>query len=419
MKGTLLGVALSLGFAAAAAAQEKTTLERLEEMEKEVRELKEKLEKKEAGEKGETKPAPKSKPKTVSTITAFDRVLSRTRVGGYFDLEFFDFRHANSRFDNHRIVVAISSWLHERLFFSTEIEYEHGDELHIEQGWLDFMIDDAINFRAGVILVPMSKLNLLHDSDFRDLTLRPITTTILVPSTWSEAGAGFHGNFYLGGLTLHYETYIFNGLTDDLRTSTGTRPARASLDSDNNSDKTYCARLEAVAWGGKFIVGAGAYRGRYDDDGRDTIFMQSADVTLAIPLAPPGGWISGPLEFRVEGAHFSADKGLNPAGAEIPRRGIGGFAQVSFHFFPPFLKDTFLGKDFENPTFTLVALWDAVELDAPHAGHDNHQRRLSFGLNYRPIEQVAFKVEYVDEDSDEIFGNFEQDGWAVSLAAGF
>ncbi|NUN50636.1 MAG: hypothetical protein HUU15_17635 [Candidatus Brocadiae bacterium] len=391
-------------------------LERLEKLEKEVRELKEALKKKDEA----PKEVAEGKDGRGAAGAVVDRVLSRTKVGGYFDLEFEDWRHANSEFDNHHLIVQVSSWLHERIFFNSEIEYEHGARVvKIEQAYLDFLIVDQINFRGGAILVPMGRLNRLHDSDLRDLTLRPLTTTLITPTTWTEVGVGFFGSFYVGSFTINWDAYVTNGLLGNLTTKEGLRPARAGLEKDNNSDKSTMARIEVVALGGKVTVGAAGYRGRFDNDGKDTVLLYGADLTVAVPLGDGGGWIPGPLELRAEAARFTADESRDAAGARSPHRGIGAFAQVSFHFFPPFLKDTFVGMGFEKPTFTLVALWDAVEIDAPDGPHDNHQRRLSFGFNFRPIEQVVFKVEYVDEDSDRMFGNFRRDGWAASIAAAF
>ena len=178
-------------------------------------------------------------------------------------------------------------------------------------------------------------------------------------------------------------------------------------------------RMEAVAFDGKVTFGVAGYRGRFDDDGKHTVFSYAADLTVAVPLGKGGGWISGPLELRIEAARFTADRTFTSGGAPTAPRGQGAFAQLSFHFFPPFLRDTFVGIGFDSPTFTLVALWDATAVQDPVTHRWNHQRRLSFGFNFRPIEQVAFKVEYVDEDSDEGWGNFQQDGVAASLAVGF
>ncbi|KAF0246400.1 MAG: hypothetical protein FD180_758 [Planctomycetota bacterium] len=400
--------------------QEKSTLERLKELEEEIGKLKEEQEKKD-GADGKAVPALEEKKdelKEHGRITALTRLINRTRIGGYFDLEFTDFREKNSTLDNHHLIIQFSSYLHERIFFNSEIEYEHAaGELGVEQAYMDFLIHDMINFRGGVVLVPVGKLNLLHDSDYRDLTLRPLTETYIIPSTWSDVGVGFFGSFFLGPVTLNYETYLVNGLREGINVKKGLRDARDVKASDNNSDKSYCLRLEAVAFDGKVTLGVAGYRGRFDDRGRHTVFSYAADLTIAVPLGSGGGWISGPLELRMEAARFTAD--LTNAGGGSSPRGAGAFVQLSFHFFPPFLKDTFLGIGFDHPTFTLVGLWDAVQIQDPVSHRWNHQRRLSVGLNFRPLEQVAFKVEYVDEDSDEIYGNFEQDGVAASIAVGF
>ena len=409
-----------LGSGAIAEEAEKTTLERLRELEKEMETLKKDLEK-EGKEPAKAEPE-KEDEKDRGRITAVTRLINRTRVGGYLDLEFTDFRHQNSTFDNHRLIVQVSSYIHERIFFNSEIEYEHAaGELKVEQAYLDFLIHDMINFRGGVVLMPLGKLNILHDSDARDLTLRPLATRYIIPTTWSDVGVGFFGSFFLGPVTLNYETYFVNGLREDINVKNGLRDSADELQKlkDNNSDKSYMARLEAVAFAGKVTFGVAGYRGRFDDDGKHTVFVYAADLTIAIPLGKGGGWISGPLELRLEAARFTADRTTTSSGTETAPRGQGAYAQLSFHFFPPFLKETFLGLGFDNPTFTLVGLWDATEVQDPVSHRWNHQRRLSVGFNFRPIEQVAFKVEYVDEDSDQIYGNFEQDGVAASIAVGF
>ncbi|MCC6738999.1 MAG: hypothetical protein IT452_08120 [Planctomycetia bacterium] len=421
MRFTIACAVLSalLGGVAGAEEKEKTPLERLRELEEQVDELKKELgeEPEKEGEKKEPED-----PKERGRINALTRLINRTRIGGYLDLEFTDFRHQNSTFDNHHLILQVSSYLHERLYFNSEIEYEHAaGELKVEQAYLDFLIHDMINFRGGVVLMPMGKLNVLHDSDGRDLTLRPLTTRYLIPTTWSETGVGFFGSFFLGPVTLNYETYIVNGLRGNVTVKNGLRDAADDVQKlkDNNSDKSYVARLEAVAFDGKVTFGVAGYRGRFDDDGKHTVFSYAADLTVAVPLGKGGGWISGPLELRIEAARFTADRTFTSGGAPTAPRGQGAFAQLSFHFFPPFLRDTFVGIGFDSPTFTLVALWDATAVQDPVTHRWNHQRRLSFGFNFRPIEQVAFKVEYVDEDSDEGWGNFQQDGVAASLAVGF
>ncbi len=68
--------------------------------------------------------------------------------------------------------------------------------MQIEFAQLDYLVNEAINIRAGILLMPVGKFNLLHDSPLNDLVDRPMVSSIIIPSTWFEAGAGIYGTLY-------------------------------------------------------------------------------------------------------------------------------------------------------------------------------------------------------------------------------
>ena len=68
----------------------------------------------------------------------------------------------------------------------------------MEQAWASYLINDMINLKGGIVLVPFGKFNLLHDSDIQDLTERPIVSRRLTAATWMEAGFGGFGEFNIG-----------------------------------------------------------------------------------------------------------------------------------------------------------------------------------------------------------------------------
>src|SRR2546427_4240472 len=73
---------------------------------------------------------------------------------------------------------------------------------------------EPINFRAGIVLLPVGKFTLLHDSPLNDLSDRPLVATAIIPSTLSETGAGFYGTFYPTRLSkLDYELYVTQGFS--------------------------------------------------------------------------------------------------------------------------------------------------------------------------------------------------------------
>ena len=56
---------------------------------------------------------------------------------------------------------------------------------------------DWLNYRGGIILSPLGKFNLVHDSPLQDLTERPMVSRFIIPTTLSESGMGFFGTFIL------------------------------------------------------------------------------------------------------------------------------------------------------------------------------------------------------------------------------
>src|SRR3989344_3300784 len=174
-------------------------------------------------------------------------------VGGYMDHEFADFDNTKSTFDQHRWIINVGAELGDRLRFYSEYEIEHGGpdalgtgEAKVEQAWEDYKIIVEFNLRGGALLVPFGRYNLYHDSDLQDLTARPIAARDIVPTTWTESGAGFWGEFdsvfKIEDLKIGYEAYVINGLNDGF-SDTGLSGAKGSLQSDNNNNKAFVGRV--------------------------------------------------------------------------------------------------------------------------------------------------------------------------------
>ena len=155
-------------------------------------------------------------------------------LGGYMDFEVTDC-NGNARdcsegleFDQVRFIPFIYSNITERIQVAAEIEIEHGGpqnnqgdgDIKIEFATFDYLIEDWVNFRAGIILSPLGRFNLLHDSPLNDLTLRPMVSRLIIPTTLSESGLGLYGTFYPTRLSnVDYEFYVvqgFDGETQNL-----------------------------------------------------------------------------------------------------------------------------------------------------------------------------------------------------------
>ncbi len=139
---------------------------------------------------------------------------SRLNIGGYgevhFNQPFSKDRKEPGTLDVHRMVMFLGYNFSSKTRFVTEIEFEYAKELWIEQAFLQQKINRYINFRAGLLLVPMGIINEYHEPTTFNGVERPFIDNRLSMSTWREVGFGLSGN--LMPVTLKYQFYVIGGL---------------------------------------------------------------------------------------------------------------------------------------------------------------------------------------------------------------
>ncbi|MCC7302020.1 MAG: hypothetical protein IT233_05210 [Bacteroidia bacterium] len=143
------------------------------------------------------------------------------------------------QFQMRRFTLYTYSRLGRSLRFAAEVEFEDGaKEINLESAFLDLEFIPWLNFRGGVIVNPIGAFNQNHDGPKWDFIDRPICATELVPSTWSNAGFGLHGNFTAGKSRVTYEIYITNGFNDEIISNKKNRTwLGASKDSPNRFEE--------------------------------------------------------------------------------------------------------------------------------------------------------------------------------------
>jgi len=120
-------------------------------------------------------------------------------------------------FQMRRMTLFLSSSIHRKIKFLTEIEFEDGTkEINIEFAALDFQFHHLLNFRGGIIMNPIGAFNQNHDGPRWEFVDRPISATQLLPSTFSNVGFGFYGKVYKPNIVWAYELYLTNGLNDNI-----------------------------------------------------------------------------------------------------------------------------------------------------------------------------------------------------------
>jgi len=331
-----------------------------------------------------------------------------TYMGGYMDHELEFDENGNHTFDQHRLIPFIYSDVSDRVKFATEIEIEHGGpqtpggvqnskgDLKVEFATIDFLMTDWVNFRSGIILAPLGKFNLVHDSPLQDLTDRPMVSTNIIPTTLSEAGAGFFGTFYPTELSkLDYEIYFVNGFSSEdggTIASTGDsfiRNSRGSVQNDNNRNSAILGRVAYSPFLG-LEVGLSAHSGNIDEYDSNRMTIKAVDWTYQ----------RGAFELVGEYAHASIERdGKLGDGTEISDSYNGDmwgdYVEPRYHFMPQILKDAAPTFFTDNSTFTAVCRLGGLDINRPTPGSaDIRKTRLTPGINFRFTEDTVFKAEY-------------------------
>jgi hypothetical protein len=361
-------------------------------------------------------------------------------VGGYMDIQYRSQRKASiengfggttNGFDQQRFVPFIYADITEHVKMASELEIEHGIretsdnelEFGLEFAHIDYLVNEPFNLRAGILLLPIGKFNLLHDSPLNDLTDRPLVSQFIIPSTVSETGAGFYGTVYPGRTSkLDYEFYVTTGPcgydksgTPLVNETDGTRGARqrkcsASDGLDLNNGKAVVGRVAYSPMLGVEVAGSGYYGNSAPNGNYNPLSITAIDWTLQrgpFEVIGEAAWAyargnSRAIQTNTIGGGVAPGSLLagigGNSGIGIPPQRMNGFyIQGNYHFMPEFLTKLSPKRFGEGSTLTAVIRYDKVNTnqdDSNGTGGWGNMEQISFGLNYRPIEDAVFKISY-------------------------
>ena len=172
-------------------------------------------------------------------------ISSGVTVGGYGEITYNQPESLNGELDIQRLVLLFGYKFNDNVQFVTEIELEHVEEVFVEQAFVQYTLNNNVNLRGGLMLVPMGIISEYHEPTTFNGVERPSSDQSIVPTTWREIGVGVSGKF--NALSLRYQAYIFNGFaslngTKTLGGSNGLRNGRqkgiqSTVDSPNFSAK--------------------------------------------------------------------------------------------------------------------------------------------------------------------------------------
>ncbi len=258
-------------------------------------------------------------------------------IGGYFEgnTNYFATDGISEGFsmELRRFNIFLYASLMERVKFISELEFEHGtEEIALETAVLDLELHPLLIFRAGILLVPLGYFNQNHDGPKWEFIDRPLVSTTIIPSTYSDVGFGVHGKGAMRQGWFTYEVYLLNGLQQDVienetgRTflPAGKDPAR--FGEDNNGSPALSGRL-AFKRRKLGEAGLSAYRGAYNVFRLDGLLLdQRRSLTV---LAADLNFSAGKLTVLGEAALavVEAPRQLSP---DIGRRQWGFHADLVY-----------------------------------------------------------------------------------------
>jgi len=135
---------------------------------------------------------------------------SQVTIGGYGEINYNQPEGKNGELNVTRMVLLVGYNFDERTQFVSEFEYEDaGNEIFVEQAFINYNVANNVNLRGGLMIVPMGIINEYHEPTTFNGVNRPLVDRLIVPTTWREVGVGVNGRF--NDLSLGYQAYIFNG----------------------------------------------------------------------------------------------------------------------------------------------------------------------------------------------------------------
>lgn len=326
-------------------------------------------------------------------------------IGGYGEANYQatvgDEKAKNDNADLERLVLYTGYKFTDNILFNSELEFEHGStdkggSVSVEFAALDFFIDQRANVRAGMVLMPMGFVNLIHEPPFYFGNNRPEVERQILPSTWRDIGVGLFGEV-LPNLT--YTAYVVNGLNAANFNADGIRSGRQQGSQAKAEDLAFVGRVDyAPALVPGLAVGGSAYLGNTGQNQTFTNLTTKAQQSAnAFTQLYEGHvqWKYRGLEFRTLGSwgHIDDAGVLSAAkGQTIGEENYGWYSELGYDVLPLLVKDT---TQYLAPFFRYEHLDTIASTPVGFSDDETKNKQIyQFGVQYKPIPNVVIKADY-------------------------
>lgn len=329
---------------------------------------------------------------------------SGTTIGGYGEFAYNRYRNTNvnnNQADLRRFVLFLGHRFNDDLRFFSELEVEHAvaskddnGEVEIEQAFIDYRLNDGVNFKAGLFLIPLGILNETHEPPTYYGVERNFVETKIIPSTWREGGVQLYGEIAQGltynvGITTGFDS----GKFDD--PAFGIRSAHQELQLANANDLSAHGALNYRAPG--LLIGGGVFSGNTGQNGASNPALKAVPARLTL-WDVHAKFFKGNWDLQALYARGALDDAAQVSNALIaasgdptliaPKAFNGGYVQAAYHVWKR--------GDVDVAPFIRIERFNTQkEVAAGFIPNPlNDERVITAGLNFKLHPQVVLKADY-------------------------
>lgn len=329
-------------------------------------------------------------------LAAATTPASKLSLGGYGEIHanFQDKNKDEDMFDIHRLVMyagyAFNDWI--RLTSETELEHAFvksgNGEISVEQLYVDFLLSDAFNVRAGRVLAPLGIINKNHEPPLFNGVERPNVEKYIIPSTWSLDGIGVFGS---PAGWLSYEAYVVAGLdgskfNDEEGIRKGRLKERGGLQNLAVSGRVdlYPTDKADLRIGLSGYLGGTNNENRGGQNGTDNTFsMVSADFEYDVSRFKFRGVVA-------QGSNSDAEDLASGVGEEI----FGWYLESGVSVMPASWKSGKLAQADIVPFVRYEEYDTQAKLPSGSADGTYERQEVTLGVNFELTPQFVVKADY-------------------------
>ena len=356
-------------------------------------------------------------------INGYQRILNNlsgipqgVTIGGYGEILYNQPENINGELDVQRLVMLFGYKFDDRVQFVTEIEFEHVKEVYVEQAFVNYSVGNAVNIRAGLMLVPMGIINEFHEPTTFNGVERPSMDNKIVPTTWREIGIGVSGR--LDAIALRYQAYLFNGFISHdgeagkLKGSNGLRGGRQKGAESTVDQFNLSAKIDYYGVP-NLRIGLSAYQGRTQaDDAVNSVLGSDIGVSM-IGLDTRYKWMKFSARGQYVHANLTDTEAYNAfTGRDLGSQLEGFYLETAYNVLPITNKqrlDAFIRYE-QYDTHKGVA----GNL-AKNPAYDRQE--WTTGLSYHMSIGTVFKVDYQSKSTG--FANSQYSQFNVGVGVWF